>query len=45
MITEPTDLQHELNKENLREIFSDHGIDASQRAGLIEELMIWKKQI
>lgn len=43
--TEPSDAQHNLNCEHLKEIFEDHHLTMDKYKGFYEDLLTWKKQI
>ena len=42
---EPSQTLQAVYKEKIREILADHKIDAEKHKELVEELLLWKKQI
>ena len=44
-LKDPSDVQMSLDREKLRGILEDHGVDAEKSKDFVEALLVWKRQL
>ena len=44
-LTDPSDVQLSFDREKLKGILEDHGVDFDKSSNFVEDLLVWKRQI